>query len=103
MRGPLTLAEIVARLGGRVVGDPATQIRQVGSLQHATAEQITFLASLRHRAALGATRAGAIVVAPEAQELTGLPRIVSDNPYLYFARVARLLNPAAPPDPGGSP
>jgi UDP-3-O-[3-hydroxymyristoyl] glucosamine N-acyltransferase len=100
MRGPLTLAEIVARLGGRVVGEPATQIRQVGSLQHATAEQITFLASPRHRAALGATRAAAIVVGPEAQELTRLPRIVSDNPYLYFARVARLLNPAASPEPG---
>jgi UDP-3-O-[3-hydroxymyristoyl] glucosamine N-acyltransferase len=99
MRGPLTLAEIVAHLGGRLVGDPATRIHQVGSLQHATAEQITFLASVRHRSALRATRAGAIVVGPEAQELTGLPRIVSDNPYLYFARVAQLLNPAAAPEP----
>lgn len=103
MRGPFTLAEIVAHLGGRIVGNPATQIHQVGSLQHATVEQITFLASIRHRSALHATRAGAIVIAPEAQELTGLPRIVSDNPYLYFARVARLLNPVAAPEPGIDP
>ena len=103
MRGPLTLAEIVAHLGGRLVGNPSTQIHQVGSLQHATAEQITFLASHRHRSALRATRAGAIVIAPQAQELTGIPRIVSDNPYLYFARVAQLLNPAAPPEAGIDP
>ena len=35
--GPLTLGQIVARLGGRLAGDPGVLIRQVGSLDQAAA------------------------------------------------------------------
>ena len=35
MAGPYTLAQIVSRLGGRVVGDASVEIEQVGSLEHA--------------------------------------------------------------------
>ncbi|MGA8051147.1 MAG: UDP-3-O-(3-hydroxymyristoyl)glucosamine N-acyltransferase [Burkholderiales bacterium] len=99
MPGPFTLAEIVSQLGGHLLGDPATLIRQVGSLERASAEQITFLASTRHRPKLLASGAAAVVLSPEAQELTTLPRIVCQDPYLYFARVSRLFNPTVPPEP----
>ena len=99
MPGPLTLAEIASRLGGRVLGNSATLIRQVGSLEHATADQISFLAGLRHKSKLLATRAGAVVLTADAQDLTSLPRIVCDDPYLYFARISRLLNPVPAPEP----
>ena len=99
MPGPLTLADIAARLGGRLLGNPDTLIRQVGSLESASADQITFLASPRHKSKLAATRAGAVVLSAEAQELTSLPRIVCDDPYLYFARVSRLLNSSQAPEP----
>ncbi len=100
MPEPLTLAQIAARLGGRVVGDDAVLIRQVGSLERAGAGQIAFLANPKYRAQLATTRASAVVMAPAAEALTALPRILSDNPYAYFARLARLLNPEAPPEPG---
>jgi UDP-3-O-[3-hydroxymyristoyl] glucosamine N-acyltransferase len=99
MPGPFTLAEIASRLGGRLLGNSATLIRQVGSLEHAAADQISFLAGPRHKSKLLATRAGAVVLTADAQDLTSLPRIVCDDPYLYFARVSRLLNPAPPPEP----
>ena len=54
----LTLAEIVARLGGRVAGNPACTVSQVGSLERATADQITFLSGPRHKAKLAATPLG---------------------------------------------
>lgn len=95
MRGPLTLSEIAARLGGRVVGDPETQVRQVGSLEHATSEQIAFLSDRRHVPKLAETRAGAIVLAPAMAQLAAIPRIVAEDPYLYFAQLARLFNPRA--------
>lgn len=103
MRAPLTLAEIAARLGGRVVGRGDTLIRQVGTLDKATADQIAFLANPRYKARLRATRAGAVVLGAEAQALTTLPRIVCDDPYLYFARLSRLLNPPSTPTPGIHP
>jgi len=93
MGGPLTLAQIAARLGGRVAGDPGVLIRQVGSLERAGPGQIGFLAGPRHRAKLEGTRASAVVLGAGAEKLTRLPRIVCDDPYAYFARVSQLFNP----------
>jgi UDP-3-O-[3-hydroxymyristoyl] glucosamine N-acyltransferase len=100
MSGPLTLGEIASRLGGRLVGGADVLIEQVGSLEHAGARQIAFYSGPRYRVQLAATRAGAVIVPPAAAQQTKLPRIVSDNPYAYFARVSRLLNPGAAPAAG---
>ena len=96
----LSLGEIATRLGGRVVGDAGILIEQVGTLEHAGPRQIAFLANPRYRSQLSATRAGAVILGPQAESLTRAPRIVSDNPYAYFARVSRLLNPEGAPQPG---
>lgn len=103
MPAPVTLAQIVSRFGGRVVGEAQTLIRQVGSLERAQPDQITFFASPRYKPMLAATRAGAVVLAAEAEGLTALPRIVCENPYAYFARVSQLLNPTGAPPPGVHP
>ena len=93
MPGALTLGEIVSRLGGRVAGDPGTLIRQVGSLERAGEGQIAFLSSNKHKGKLSGTGAAAVILAPENENLTGLPRIVCEAPYAYFARVSQLFNP----------
>jgi UDP-3-O-[3-hydroxymyristoyl] glucosamine N-acyltransferase len=100
MPGPLSLGEIASALGGRVVGDAAVLIEQVGSLEHAGGREIAFFASARYKARLAATRAAAVILDARAEALTALPRIVSDNPYAYFARVSQLFNPPARPQPG---
>jgi UDP-3-O-[3-hydroxymyristoyl] glucosamine N-acyltransferase len=94
------LEEIASRLGGRVVGDPATPIRQVASLDKATAGEIAFFSDPRLKARLAATGAAAVIVSREAEGLTELPRIVCDAPYLYFARVSQLFNPLTTHAPG---
>ncbi len=91
--GPLSLGTIVTRLGGRVSGNAETVVSQVGSLENAGGAQIAFLSNPRYQAKLAETHAGAVVLAPSAEGLTSLPRIVADNPYAYFARVSRLFNP----------
>src|SRR5262245_603432 len=93
MPGPLTLGEIASRLGGRVAGDAATLIRQVGSLESAGGDQIAFLTGAKHAAKLAETRAGAVIVSAETESLTTRPRIVCDDPYSYYARVSQLFNP----------
>ena len=100
MAGPLTLAQIVSRLGGRVAGDPATRVEQVASLERAGPGQITFFTGARYRDRLAATRAAAVVLGRESEALTALPRIVAENPYAYFARLSQLFNPLVSQPPG---
>ncbi|HEX7054144.1 MAG TPA: UDP-3-O-(3-hydroxymyristoyl)glucosamine N-acyltransferase [Burkholderiales bacterium] len=95
-----TLGQIASRLGGRVVGDPATEVEQVASLEHAGPRQIAFFTGMRYRDKLAATRAAAVVVAPEHESLTALPRIVAERPYPYFARLSQLFNPLVTQPPG---
>jgi UDP-3-O-[3-hydroxymyristoyl] glucosamine N-acyltransferase len=103
MPGPLTLGEIVQRLGGRVAGDAQTLVHQVASLDGADHRHISFFTGRRYRAKLAATRAGAVVLGPEAEAETTLPRIVAENPYVYFARLSQLFNPLVVQAPGVHP
>ena len=93
MPGPFTLGQIVSRLGGRVAGDPQVRIRQVGPLASAGAGHISFFSSGKLTSMLAATRAAAIIVAPKDEAATTLPRIVTEKPTVYFARVSQLFNP----------
>ncbi|HZQ74499.1 MAG TPA: UDP-3-O-(3-hydroxymyristoyl)glucosamine N-acyltransferase [Burkholderiales bacterium] len=103
MAAPLTLGEIASRLGGRVAGDAGVRVRQVGSLENARPDEITFFANARYRERLAATRAGAVILGADAEALTALPRIVCDDPYAYFARVSQLFNPLTVQAPGIHP
>lgn len=99
----LSLAEIAAQLGGDVLGDAKTQIRQVATLASAGEGEIAFLANLKYKSQLQTTRASAVIVSPDFADAVGLPRIVTRNPYAYYARLATLLNPRAPAAPGTHP
>lgn len=88
-----TLAEIAARVGGYVLGDSATRISQVGTLERAQPHQISFLTNKKYRAQLASTKAGALILGEADKDESDLPRIISANPYACFARVSALLNP----------
>jgi len=95
------LGEIVAALGGELRGDPAHPIARIAPLETAGGDAITFVAQARLQKALEASAAGAIVVAPSlvAAAPAGRSLVVTDDPYLYFARLtqwwAGRLRPAA--------
>ncbi len=97
------LAEIVARLGGELVGDPNVTVCQVAPLERAGVDEIGFVSQAKYLKQLEGSRAGAVILAPDARGATALPRILSPNPYLYFARVSALLNPPPPARPGIHP
>ncbi len=94
------LAQIVERFGGELIGNPQTPISQVATLENAGAQHIGFLTRGKYRKQLAGTRAGAVILGQADRELTQLPRIVCDDPYLYFAKVSSLLNPQPPVKPG---
>ncbi|MFZ2541826.1 MAG: UDP-3-O-(3-hydroxymyristoyl)glucosamine N-acyltransferase [Gallionella sp.] len=97
------LSEIAAQLGGRVLGDSEVRIAQIATLEAAQTDQISFFTNSKYRHQLAATRAGAVILAEVDAKETETPRIITDNPYAYFAKVSALLNPFSEIQPGVHP
>ncbi len=95
-----TLTELVRRFGGSLVGNADTRVRQIASLQTATANDIAFLTNPKWRGQLDTSLAAAFILAPAMADATNKPRIVTDNPYAYFAKVSGLFNPPPDMEPG---
>lgn len=89
----LTIAAITDTLGGEASGDASTPIDRVGSLGFAQAGAVSFFMDTKYLSALTQTQASAVILKPEHAHLTALPKIITDNPYAYFAKVSSLLNP----------
>ena len=87
----LTIADIVARLGGECFGDAALPIDRLATLDTATASAIGFLANPRYRSQLASTKAACVIVAPALKdEATARgAAIVTPDPYLYYARLSQ--------------
>jgi UDP-3-O-[3-hydroxymyristoyl] glucosamine N-acyltransferase len=100
MRASYSLREIAAQLGGEVLGDGDVAVSRMASLANAGPGDLSFLSDSKYRSLLTSTGASAVVVGKDASDATHLPRIVTDNPYAYFARVSALLNPVAEPVSG---
>lgn len=99
----LTASEIVAKLGGELLGDAGVSVRQVAPLERATPEEIGFVAHAKYRKALESSKAGIVILPKSLADAHHGARIIADDPYLYFARVAQLLNPADQSRPGIHP
>jgi UDP-3-O-[3-hydroxymyristoyl] glucosamine N-acyltransferase len=98
----LSLASLVDRLGGRLIGDPDWVIAGLAPLLSAGPDQISFLSHPKYQSQLAASQAGCVIVAPdfEAQAVLGRAVIVTDEPYLYFARLTRLWKQTQQPRQG---
>lgn len=83
-----------------MAGDPDVAIERVASLESAGPGDIAFLSQARFRPKLQATRAAALILPRGERDATPIPRILCDDPYVYFARVSALLNPPAAFEPG---
>jgi UDP-3-O-[3-hydroxymyristoyl] glucosamine N-acyltransferase len=93
------LGELAAQLGCDLQGDADIDIVRVATLEDAGPGDVTFLANSKYAAALSATRASAVIAAPDV-EGAPCPVIRSTNPYLTFARAVGLLHPQTRSTPG---
>jgi UDP-3-O-[3-hydroxymyristoyl] glucosamine N-acyltransferase len=85
------LADIAAALGGELRGDPQISIERIAALDNSDERSISFLAHARHADKLAACRAACVIVAP-AQRDAAIARgaaLVTDDPYLYYARLTQ--------------
>ena len=98
----LTLGAIVETLGGRLLGSPDMQVSGLAPLQTAQVGQVSFLSQARFQNQLSTSMAGCVIVAPafESQVAHRSAAIITDDPYLYFARLTRLWK-RAHPSPAG--
>src|ERR1051325_11095993 len=98
----MKLSEIADVLGCRLQGDGELEITGVAGMEHAGPGQLTFLANPKYASKVKHTKAGAILV---SESVSGLPiaSLVSDNPYLDFARALALFYQPPKPFPGIHP
>ncbi|MGD0361730.1 MAG: UDP-3-O-(3-hydroxymyristoyl)glucosamine N-acyltransferase [Bryobacteraceae bacterium] len=101
----MKLSEIATRLDCRLSGDGEIEITGVAGLEHAGPTDLTFLANPRYAPKVRHTRAAAILVAEplRAGEGSGPASLVSQNPYLDFARALELFYRPPRPAPGIHP
>ncbi len=97
---PKTVNELAEFLGARALGDLATEISGVASLESARGGDLVFVEDGKHLASALASSASAVVAGLFAKEHTGAPVLIPvlmvENPRLAFARAAAfLLAPAA--------
>jgi UDP-3-O-[3-hydroxymyristoyl] glucosamine N-acyltransferase len=98
----IRLSELVDILGGTLTGDGALEVAGIAPLTEAGAAHLTFLSNPKFRSQAAATNAAALILAPADDAQIGAEyagaRIVTANPYAYFARVAQLFEQRnAPP------
>jgi UDP-3-O-[3-hydroxymyristoyl] glucosamine N-acyltransferase len=89
---PSTVAALASRVEGRVIGNGATPIHGVNSLESAVEGDIAYLEDEKFFAAATTSKASCVIVRVGA-EVTSACRIEVKNPKLAFALIAELLHP----------
>jgi UDP-3-O-[3-hydroxymyristoyl] glucosamine N-acyltransferase len=98
-----TLAELAARVGGEVQGDGTLRLDGVAPLEDAGPSDVSFFSNKKYRRAFEASRAGAVVVEPDAELARDRTVLRVPNAYLAFARISTLFHPPREPLPEVSP
>lgn len=97
------LADLSARFGLELRGDPDARIDGVGTLSGASGTQVTFLANRAYRKDLPETQAGAVILKADDAGACPTNCLVAADPYLAYARMATLFDPRPAGAPGIHP
>ena len=100
----MKLSEIASRLGCELHGggDIDIDVTGVAGMEHAGPSELTFLANPKYAPKVKHTRAAAILVSEPVKDLP-IVSLVSQNPYLAFARALALFYQPPTPSPGIHP
>ncbi len=93
----MKLSEISKLLDGDLSGDADREIINVGKIESAKADEITFIANPVYEKFYNSTNAGAIIVSRRFKHSKGerrdIPLIKVDDPYLAFLELLDILTP----------
>jgi UDP-3-O-[3-hydroxymyristoyl] glucosamine N-acyltransferase len=85
------LAQLAKHVGARLVGDPDCSVDSVSTLPNARPGSISFLANYRYKRFLLNTRASAVILREDVLQDCPVSALVTDNPYLAYAKAVELL------------
>jgi UDP-3-O-[3-hydroxymyristoyl] glucosamine N-acyltransferase len=106
-QGPFSIGELAHLAGAEMAPgtDAARMIRDVAALDTAGAEDISFLDNPRYAESFVASRAGACIVHPRfaPRAPSGMILLLTEAPYMAYARVARAFYPPPRAVPGIAP
>ncbi len=86
----MKLGELATRLGAELRGDAELEITGVKGIEEAGPTEVTFVANPRYTALAKKTKAAAVLVDPEFQEIEAATLRLK-NPYLAFSRALGLF------------
>ncbi len=87
-----SLSELAKAAGGQVKGRSDVIIFGVGTLDGATAKDISFLTNAKYKSHLASTKAGAVILPEKFADIVDFPAIVHSNPHAAFAKIAQLFD-----------
>ncbi len=93
MSASFTLAEIAERCGAELQGDGSRRISGVETLDQAGVDQISFFNNAKYRKSLRQTQAAAVILRPSDAADCPSNMLLTDNPYLAWARVTNCFTP----------
>lgn len=96
-----TLEELAQLVEGELQGDPQLRIAGVAGLEEARTNEISFVVGPKNVRKVNQSKAGALIVPPKLSDIAR-PLIVSENPYLAFAKILKLFAPRPRPSLGVS-
>jgi len=90
----VTIAQIVADLGGELVGSPQSRITAIASLERATSSDVSFLSSAKYAHQFATSQAGCVIARHtdwEAAREKGYlgAAILTPDPYAYYAHLTQ--------------
>jgi UDP-3-O-[3-hydroxymyristoyl] glucosamine N-acyltransferase len=96
-----TLGELARLVGGELQGDSELRVSGVAGLEEAQINQLSFVVGPKYLPQAHASEAGALIVPPKLRDINK-PLIITDNPYLAFAKILSLFTPKPRPPLGVS-
>ncbi len=85
------LGELAELLGLTLEGDPQQQIVGLATLAKAGSQQLSFLDNSKYQQYLTETKAAAVIVRPDLASQCPVSCLLSEQPYLSYARASRLF------------
>ncbi len=91
---PFRLNQLAQQVGARLEGDPDCIIESVSTLRNAKPGSISFLSNYAYKHYLKNTQASAVILRSDVLEACPVPALVTDNPYLAYAKIVDMMLPA---------
>jgi UDP-3-O-[3-hydroxymyristoyl] glucosamine N-acyltransferase len=99
----MTLGELAARLGLAFSGDGDKPVTGLAPLASAGPEQLAFLSNKKYLYQLADTAAAAVIIHPDLVDQCPVDCLVSETPYVTFARITHFFDRSPRPEAGVHP